>query len=107
MVIESNPNSVLSRSRRGVAPAPGEPALLLRRYSALSRLQRFLTDVRKAPKSPLQLRWERRWTATAGAGFAVLLALLLDGIDWRTAVMVAATAFMLARGGDMLDDYDE
>jgi hypothetical protein len=67
MVIESNPNSVLSRSRRGVAPTSGEPALLLRRYSALSRLQRFLTDARKVPKSPLQLRWERRWTATSGA----------------------------------------
>jgi hypothetical protein len=38
---------------------------------------------------------------------AVLFALLLDGIDWRTAVMVAATAFMLARSGDMLDNYDE
>ena len=107
MVIESNPNSVLSRSRRGVAPTSGEPALLLRRYSALSRLQRFLTDARKAPKSPLQLRWERRWIATSGAWLAVLFALLLDGIDWRTAVMVAATAFMLARSGDMLDNYDE
>ena len=24
---------------------------------------------------------------------------------WRTALMVSATAFMLARGGDILDDY--
>jgi hypothetical protein len=32
---------------------------------------------------------------------------LLGGIDWRAAVMVAATAFMLAPSGDMLDDYDE
>jgi hypothetical protein len=32
---------------------------------------------------------------------------LLGGIDWRAAAMVAATAFMLARSGDMLDDYDE
>ena len=38
---------------------------------------------------------------------AVLFALLLDGIDWRATVMVAATVFMLARSGDMLDDYDE
>jgi hypothetical protein len=107
MVIESNPNSVLSRSRRGMAPTSGEPTLLLKRYSALSRLQSVLTDARRTPKSPLQLRWERRWTATAGAGFAVLLALLLNAIDWRTAMMVAATAFMLARSGDMVDDYDE
>jgi len=38
---------------------------------------------------------------------AVLFALLLAGIDWRTAAMVAASVFMLARSGDMLDDYDE
>jgi len=80
---------------------------LLRRHSALSRLQSLLINVRKAPKSLLQIRWERRWTAASGAWVAVLLALLLGGINWRVAVMVAATAFMLARGGDMLDDYDE
>jgi hypothetical protein len=28
-------------------------------------------------------------------------------LDWRIAVMVTATAFMLARGGDMLDDVGE
>ena len=77
------------------------------RHSALSRLQSFVTDARKAPKSILQIRWERRWTAAFGAWFAVLAALLLGGIDWRAAMMVAATAFMLARSGDMLDDYDE
>ncbi|MGE5851717.1 MAG: hypothetical protein ACM35E_01130 [Deltaproteobacteria bacterium] len=27
--------------------------------------------------------------------------------DWRAAMMVAAVAFMVARGGDMLDDGDE
>jgi hypothetical protein len=107
MTIKSNPSSRLFRSRQGLAPAPGEQELVLTRYSALSRLQSFLTDARRTPKSPLQLRWERRWTATAGAGFAVLLAFLLNAIDWRTAMMVAATAFMLARSGDMLDDYDE
>jgi hypothetical protein len=32
------------------------------------------------------------------------LVFLLGRIDWRIAVMVAAAAFMLARGGDMLDD---
>jgi hypothetical protein len=53
------------------------------------------------------MRWERRWAAASGAWFAVLLALSLGAIDWRAAVMVATTAFMLARSGDMLDDYDE
>jgi hypothetical protein len=75
--------------------------------SALSRLQSFHTGARKAPKSFLQIRWERRWTAASGAWFAVLAALLLGGIDWYAAVMAAATTFMLARSGDMLDDYDE
>jgi len=107
MAIKGNPGSELSRSREGLAPAPGEPELLRRRHSALSRLQSLLTDATKAPKTLLQIRWERRWTAASGAWFAVLAALLLGGIDWRAAVMVAATAFMLARSGDMLDDYDE
>jgi hypothetical protein len=35
------------------------------------------------------------------------LLLFLGGIDWRPAVMVAAAAFMLARGGDMLDGFDD
>ena len=107
MTIKCNPNSRLSRSRQGLAPTPGEPELVLTRHSALSRLESFVTDTRKAPKSFLQIRWERRWIAASGAWFAVLAALLLGGIDWRAAVMVAATAFMLARSGDMLDDYDE
>ena len=107
MTIKCNPNSRLSRSRQGLAPAPGEPELVLTRHGALSRLQSFLTDARKAPKSIQQIRWERRWTAASGAWFAVVAALLLGGIDWRAAVMVGATAFMLARSGDMLDDYDE
>jgi hypothetical protein len=80
---------------------------LSRRRSALSRLRRFLVDARNVPKSRLQIRWERRWTAASGAWFAVLLALSLGAIDWRAALMVAATAFMFARSGDMLDDYDE
>lgn len=61
--------------------------------------------VASAPKRSLQKRWERRWTAACGVWFAVLLALTFGGTDWRTAVMVSATAFMLARAGDMLDDY--
>ena len=91
MAIESNPKSGLSRSS----------------HSALFHLQCLFADTRKAPKNPLQKRWERRWTAASGAWVAVLLALLLGGIDWRMAVMVAATTFMLARGGDMLDNSDD
>ena len=103
MVIEGNPNSGLSRSRRELVPAAGAPE----RHSALSHLRSFFTGTRQTLKNPLQRRWERRWTAASGAWFAVLLALLLGGIDWRTAVMVAATTFMLARGGDMLDNSDD
>jgi hypothetical protein len=69
-----------------------------RRYNTLSHVQNFLTN------DPLQRRWEYRWSAASGAWVAVLLVFLLGRIDWRIAVMVAAAAFMLARGGDMLDD---
>lgn len=61
--------------------------------------------VASASKSLLQKRWERRWTAASGAWLAVLLALAFGGTDWRAAVMVSATAFMLARAGDVLDDH--
>jgi hypothetical protein len=80
---------------------------LLRRHGTLARLQSLRSNLSKTPKSRLQVRWERRWSAASGAWFAVVSAYLLGGIDWRLAVMVAATAFMLARSGDMLDDYDE
>ena len=69
-----------------------------RRYNTLSDVQNFLTN------DPLQRRWEYRWSAASGAWVAVLLVFLLGRIDWRIAVMVAAAAFMLARGGDTLDD---
>ena len=107
MAIKDDRRSELSRSRQGLAPMPGEPELVLRRHSALFRLRSSLADPSKAAKGLLQTRWEHRWTAASGAWFAVLLALLLGVIDWRAAVMVAATAFMLARSGDMLDDYEE
>lgn len=55
----------------------------------------------------MQRRWEYRWIAASGAWFAVLLALMFGGIDWRVPLMVAAAAFMLARGGDMLDDVEK
>ncbi len=77
-------------------------------HNTVSRLRDFLAvSSRLTPKSHLQSRWERRWGAASAAWFAVLLAILLGGTDWRVAVMVAAAAFMLARGGDLLDAYDE
>ena len=81
--------------------------LALGRHNTMFRLRRFFAASSKAPKTPLQMRWERRWTAASGAWFAVLLAVLFGGTNWRVAVMLAATTFMLARGGDMLDHGDE
>ena len=101
----SDPRSKLPLSSGALAPAPAEPDHALSRQTARSHLK-SLTGARIVPKSHLQTRWERRWTAASGAWFAVVLALLLGVIDWRLAVMVAATAFMLARSGDMLDNYD-
>ena len=95
------------RSKREPVPTPRGPELLSRRHNTLSHLQNFLADAAKAPKNALQRRWEYRWTAASGAWFAVLLVLFLGGIDWRATMMVAAAAFMLARGGDMLDDFDD
>lgn len=92
MVIESNPNLRPLRSRR---------------HNTLSHLRSFLTNARKMSKSPLQRQWEYRWTAASGAWFAIILAFFLGGIDWRAAMMVAVAAFMVARGGDMLDDFDD
>lgn len=96
-----------SRTRPGLVPTPGGSEFALRRRGSLSRLRCFLGHGAEIPKGPLQMRWEHRWTAASGAWFAVLLALFLGGVDWRTAIMVAAIAFMLARSGDMLDDFDE
>ena len=102
----SDPRSNLPLSRGTLTPAPVEPDLVISRHTALSRLQGLFAGA-TMPKSLLQTRWERRWTAASGAWFAVLLGLQLGAIDWRAAMMVAATAFMLARSGDMLDNYDE
>ena len=99
--MESNPNSQRKQRTRGTSE------LALRRHNTLSHLQSFLAVSSKASRSSLQIRWERRWIAASGAWFAVLLALLFGGADWRAGVMVAATAFMLARGGDMLDHHDQ
>lgn len=74
----------------------------------MSHLRQLLVHPSKtASKSCLQRRWERRWGAASGAWFAVLFAILVGWTDWRVAVMVAATAFMFARGGDLLDSYNE
>jgi hypothetical protein len=107
MVMTSDPRSKLPLSRGALAPAPIGPDPVLSRHNALSRLRNLLAGARTTPKNLRQTRWERRWTAASGAWFAVLLALLLGAIDWRAGLMVAATAFMLARSGDMLDNYDE
>ncbi len=81
--------------------------LLSRRHNTVSHLRSFLRGATKAPKNALQRRWEYRWTAASGAWFAIILVFLIRGIDWRAAVMAAAAAFMVAQGGDMLDDGDE
>jgi hypothetical protein len=93
------------RLRRDSVPMPEGEELFSRPHNTLSHLQCFLTGV--GPRSPLQRRWEYRWTAASGACVAVILALLLGGLDWRAAVMAAAAAFMIARGGDTLDAFDE
>jgi hypothetical protein len=107
MATKNNPRSEPPGPATALTPVSAESQRRPRRHSSLSRLQGFLAGGSKAPKSLPQIRWERRWTAASGAWFAVLLALPLGVIDWRAAMMVAATAFMLARSGDMLDNYDE
>lgn len=92
MPLESNSNS----PERGTFSSSG-------RHKTLVHVRNVL--VASAPKNLQQKRWERRWTAASGAWLAVLLALAFGGTDWRTALMVSATAFMLGRGGDILDDY--
>ncbi len=57
------------------------------------------------PIRSLHVHLKPRWAAACGAWFAALLAVASGLSDWRVAVMVSATAFMLARAGDMLDDH--
>ncbi len=74
-------------------------------HSTLSHLRDLHgPSSRITSKSRLQTRWERRWGAASGAWFAVSLTFLIGWTDWRSAVMVAAMAFMLARSGDLLDN---
>jgi len=72
--------------------------------AALSRFTSLLTGWSKTSVRSLRIHLEPRWSAACGAWFGALLAVLLDLTDWRVAVMAAATAFMLARAGDMPDD---
>ncbi len=74
-------------------------------HNTISHLRDLLAlSSRTASKTRLQTRWERRWGAASGAWFAVSLTFLVGWTDWRAAVMVVATAFMLARAGDLLDN---
>lgn len=74
-------------------------------HAALSRLASLLTGWSKAAVRSPRIHLKPRWTGACGACFAALLAVLSGLSDWRVAVMVAATAFMLARAGDILDDH--
>jgi len=101
MMVDNSPNPDLLRSPQGL-PARSPDSDQAGRGS-LFRLRRLIGYAGNAPKTPLQSRWERRWASASGAWFAVLVAECSGVVDWRTALMVAATAFMIARGGDMLD----
>ncbi len=61
-------------------------------------------DSPSASRNDRYKRWQFRWSAASGIWFAIGSALLLGGIGWRTAVMAAATVFMLVRASDMLDE---
>lgn len=106
MILEKNPNSRAAGSGPEAQIAKTAESLS-RRHTTLFHLRTFLTNATNEPKSPIQKRWEHRWIAASAAWFAVLLVLLFGGIDWRAPVMVAAAAFMVARGGDMLDDFEK
>jgi len=71
----------------------------------LSRIRNLLIGFCKTCVRSLHIDLEPRWAAACGAWFGALLAVLLGLTDWRIAVMAAATAFMLARAGDVPDDY--
>ncbi len=82
--------------------------MAMQTHNTISHLRDLLAlSSRTACKSSLQARWERRWGAASGAWFAASLTFLVGWTDWRIAVMVGAMAFMLARGGDVLDNYKE
>jgi hypothetical protein len=75
------------------------------RHTTPSRFTRLLTGWSKTSIGALRVHLEPRWAAACGAWFGALLAVLLGLTDWRVAVMAAATAFMIARAGDVPDDY--
>lgn len=72
-------------------------------HPTLSRIRSLLTGRGRSLKNSLRFHLEPRWAGACGAWTAALLAVLIGLADWRVAVMIAATAFVLARAGDMLD----
>jgi hypothetical protein len=74
-------------------------------HAALSRVASRFRGWGKAAVGSLRIHLKPRWASACGAWFAALLAVVSGLSDWRVAVMVSATAFMLARAGDMLDDH--
>ena len=106
MIFEKNPNSHTAGSVPK-AQIDKTAESLSRRHTTLFHLRIFLTNTTNEPKNSIQKRWEHRWIAASAAWIAVLLVLLFGEIDWRAPVMVAAAAFMVARGGDMLDDFEK
>ncbi len=94
-------------------PAPERPDLRMDAPYGLSELfsartsfhiHGLLAGAARVRKRSLGIHLKPRWVAACGAWFAVLLAMLTGLTDWRAAVMTAATAFMLARAGDILDN---
>ncbi len=64
----------------------------------------LLAEAARIGERSLGIHVKPRWAAACGAWCAALLAMLTGLTDWRVAVMTVATAFMLARAGDMLDN---
>lgn len=73
------------------------------RLATLSHIGSLLAGCGKRLKSYVRIRLEPRWAGACGAWFGALLAVLIGLADWRVAVMIAVTAFVVARAGDMPD----
>ncbi len=103
----SDPVAVIepARERPDVRLDLSQAIASFQRQHATSPITSLVAGFGKIPTRSPQIRLEPRWAAACGAWFAVLLAMLCGLTDWRVAVMVTATAFMLARAGDMLDDH--
>lgn len=75
------------------------------RHMTPSRFTRLVTGWSKTSIGALRLHLEPRSAAACGAWFGALLAVLLGLTDWRAAAKATATAFLIARAGDVPDDY--